>query len=202
MLLGVSDRKLETSVTPYKVSWSVPNNSATLRSMVCSFRCLPAAPACGLLPSAAAQKSLQTLFTKQSTDTVHMRSKFQMYHMPQQSLSLSSLSQSLSPSALLPLSVTSQHGRPGRANLLVRQLINRLLFFIFHGGPHITGPHLTHSRAAHALADGPRRSPGSPGSPMVPHGPPWSPMVPHGPQRSPAVPSGPQRSSRIHAPSR
>ena len=57
MLLGVSDRKLETSVTPYKVSWSVPNNSATLRSMVCSFRCLPAAPACGLLPSAAAQKS-------------------------------------------------------------------------------------------------------------------------------------------------
>ncbi|MDC0525531.1 hypothetical protein OAO87_00935 [bacterium] len=55
MLLGVSDRKLETSVTPYKVSWSVPNNSATLRSMVRSFRCLPAAPACGLLPSAAAQ---------------------------------------------------------------------------------------------------------------------------------------------------
>ena len=58
MLLGVSDRKLETSVTPYKVSWSVPNNSATLRSMVCSFRCLPAAPACGLLPSAAAQKKV------------------------------------------------------------------------------------------------------------------------------------------------
>ena len=57
MLLGVSDRKLETSVTPYKVSWSVPNNSATLRSMVCSFRCLPAAPACGLLSSAAAPKS-------------------------------------------------------------------------------------------------------------------------------------------------
>ena len=63
MLLGVSDRKLETSVTPYKVSWSVPNNSVTLRSMLCSFCCLPAAPACGLLPSAAAQKK--------STDTVH-----------------------------------------------------------------------------------------------------------------------------------
>ena len=55
MLLGVSDCKLETSVTPYKVSWSVPNNSVTLRSMLCSFCCLPAAPACGLLPSAAAQ---------------------------------------------------------------------------------------------------------------------------------------------------
>ena len=57
MLLGVSDCKLETSVTPYKVSWSVPNNSATLRSMVCSFRCLPAAPAWGLLSSAAAPTS-------------------------------------------------------------------------------------------------------------------------------------------------
>ena len=57
MLLGISDSKPETSATPCEVSWSVPNNSVTLRSMLCSFCCLPAAPACGLLPSAAAQKS-------------------------------------------------------------------------------------------------------------------------------------------------
>ena len=56
MLLGISDSKPETSATPCEVSWSVPNNSVTLRSMLCSFCCLPAAPACGLLPSAAAQK--------------------------------------------------------------------------------------------------------------------------------------------------
>ena len=57
MLLGVSDSKLETSATPCEVSWSVPNNSGTLRAMVCSSLCVCAAAARGLLPSAAAQKS-------------------------------------------------------------------------------------------------------------------------------------------------
>ena len=57
MLLGVSDGKLETSVTPWKVSWCVPNNSPPLRAMPCCYLCVCAAPACGLLPSAAAPKS-------------------------------------------------------------------------------------------------------------------------------------------------
>ena len=57
MLLGVSDGKLETSVTPWKVSWCVPNNSPPLRAMPCCSLCVCAAPACGLLPSAAAPKS-------------------------------------------------------------------------------------------------------------------------------------------------
>ena len=56
-LLGVSDRKLETSVTPCEVSWSLLTNSAPLRAMVCSYFRVCAAPACGLLPSAAAPKS-------------------------------------------------------------------------------------------------------------------------------------------------
>ena len=57
MLLGVSDGKLETSVTPWKVSWCVPNNSPPLRAMPCCSLCVCAAPMRGLLPSAAAAKS-------------------------------------------------------------------------------------------------------------------------------------------------
>ena len=34
MLLRISDSKLETIMTPCKVSWSVPTNSASLRAMV------------------------------------------------------------------------------------------------------------------------------------------------------------------------
>ena len=57
MLLGVSDGKLETSVTPWKVSWNVPTNSATLRAMVRCSLCVRAAPARGLLLSAAAREN-------------------------------------------------------------------------------------------------------------------------------------------------
>ncbi|MDC0526269.1 hypothetical protein OAO87_04625 [bacterium] len=57
VLLGISDRKPETSATPCEVSWSLPNNSPPLRAMPCCSLCVCAAPMRGLLPSAAAAKS-------------------------------------------------------------------------------------------------------------------------------------------------
>ena len=57
MLLGISDSKLETIVMPYEVSLSVPTNSAPLRAMVCCSLCVRAAPARGLLLSAAAREN-------------------------------------------------------------------------------------------------------------------------------------------------
>ena len=45
------------SWTADEVSWRVPLNSSTLRSMLCCLCCLPAAGALGLLPSASPGKS-------------------------------------------------------------------------------------------------------------------------------------------------
>ena len=55
--LGTGNSMHSSSLTADQVSWRVPLNSATLRSMLCCFCCLPAARALGLLPSASPRKS-------------------------------------------------------------------------------------------------------------------------------------------------